>query len=137
MKSVWLIEDGEYSDYRIVGVFSSKENADLMCALCGGIVNKWPLDPAIEQLNAGLWPYDIRMAMDGTTELVARRASLPVDYMTIQLRVWVRTKSPAHKDDPGVQDAINGTVWAESEIHAAKIVNERRIAFLETGVLPG
>ena len=31
MKSVWLVEQGEYSDYNIVGVYSTKEKAK-MCA---------------------------------------------------------------------------------------------------------
>lgn len=26
--SVWVIEQGEYSDYRVVGVYSSRENAE-------------------------------------------------------------------------------------------------------------
>jgi len=30
MAPVWVVEEGEYSDYRVVGVFSSKENAQLI-----------------------------------------------------------------------------------------------------------
>lgn len=31
MKSIWLVESGEYADYNIVGVYSTKEKANI-CA---------------------------------------------------------------------------------------------------------
>ena len=30
-KSVWVIEKGSYSDYRVVGVYSTQERAKLVC----------------------------------------------------------------------------------------------------------
>lgn len=137
MRSVWVIEEGEYSDYHVVGVFTSKENAERVQKLCGGgTVAEWPLDPAIEDLNAGLWPYYICMAMDGTTERIQRRDSISTYRIGNGPSIWRRTQAPAFKNKPGVQDAIDGDVWAESDIHAVKIVNEKRTAYLATGVLP-
>lgn len=135
-KTVWVVEDGEYSDYHVVGVFTSRENAERIKQLCGGEVSEWPIDPAIEELNAGLWPYSVCMAIDGTTERVTRVDTMSYYSLNDGVRLWKRTQAPAYRGTPGVQDAIFGTVWAESEQHAVKIVNEKRTAYLATGVVP-
>jgi hypothetical protein len=136
MKTVWVIEDGEYSDYHVVGVFTSKENAERIRQLAGGTVAEWDMDPAIEELNAGLWPYSVRMAIDGTTERVERQDGLSSYDIGRTVSLWERTKAPAYRDKPGTQDALMGIVWAESDQHAVKIVNEKRTAYLATGVIP-
>ena len=51
MTTVWVIETGEYSDYRVEGVFSTKERAEAVNAKVGGEVSEWPLDPAFNELN--------------------------------------------------------------------------------------
>lgn len=30
MDKVWIVEQGEYSDYSVLGIFSTKENAELV-----------------------------------------------------------------------------------------------------------
>ena len=53
MDKVWVARGG-YSDDEIIGVFSTKENAQIVADLFSGSVVEWPLDPGIEELNAEL-----------------------------------------------------------------------------------
>lgn len=136
---VWVIEQGSYSDYRVVGVYSSAKNAQLVAdRLNAGerygddaTVAKWPLDPAIAEINAGLSQWLVTMAYDGTVEQVRPTTSSSYD-LGGDLGVWQRTKAPAWKGQP-ISDAIHGTTWATDEQHAVKIANERRIQEIASG----
>lgn len=35
-KTIWVVEQGEYSDYRVVGVFSSQESAQVVADKLNG-----------------------------------------------------------------------------------------------------
>ena len=74
-KTIWAIEQGCYSDYHVVGVFTAKENADYICSKINtsenynkATVSAWPLDPAIKELRRGLSLYMVQMQKDGTTD---------------------------------------------------------------------
>jgi hypothetical protein len=139
-KSVWAIEQGTYSDYHVVGVFSSKANADLVAKAVNGSdngeeakVSKWELDPAVSELNAGLSMFYVTMAKDGTTERVAA-AGLVSYYISGEMSVWKRSTAPAYKGTD-TTDAVNCTVWAKDEKHAVKIANEFRTQMIALGKL--
>jgi len=133
MKNVWVIEQGSYSDYGVVGVFSSEKNAQRVCDLINASENcwdkatiaKWPLDPCIEELNQGLSLWQINMPYDGNVTSCVRRTD--IDGYNIKTDLWVheRTKAPAWEGRP-IQDQICGIVWAKDEQHAIKIANEFR-----------
>jgi hypothetical protein len=72
MDKIWVVEEGEYSDYRVVGVFSTKENAELVADKFGGDVAEWPIDPWVDHINHGREPYIVWMERDGTTTRVER-----------------------------------------------------------------
>lgn len=132
-KSVWVIEKGEYSDYRVVGVFTSKENADDMAARINesetygepATVAEWPLDPAIRELRAGFQPYHVWMLRDGTVERCDRTDVSTYDLASASCELWRRSKAPAYKGK-GIEDCLKATVWAKDDKHAIKIVNEMR-----------
>jgi hypothetical protein len=137
---VWVIEQGAYSNYRVVGVFSSKANADLVAKAVNGSdnydeakVSKWELDPAVSELNAGLSMFYVTMAKDGTTERAAA-AGLVSYYISGEMSVWKRSEAPAYKGK-NVQDAVNCTVWAKDGKHAVKIANEFRTQMIALGKL--
>jgi hypothetical protein len=66
--TVWVVARGEYSDYRVVGVFSSQEHAQLIAdainASSGGGFDKAtvaarPLDPGVGWIcETGEWDTD-------------------------------------------------------------------------------
>lgn len=139
-RTVWLVEQGEYSDYHVVGIFSSEENARLIAdAINAGegrgddakIVAR-QLDPAVEELHAGLRQYHVLMRRDGEVEQCRLHEEILVFDLEATARIWERSKARAYEgtDTPDVFDA---TVWARDEKHAVKIVNERRAQMIALG----
>lgn len=63
-KQVWTVEAGDYSDYHVVGVYSTRENAVQICEALSG-ADRWydyevverTLNPGIEAVNEGLVRY--------------------------------------------------------------------------------
>lgn len=138
MASVWAIEEGDYSDYHVVGVFSSKENAEKILALREKenyslpTIAEWVLDPCIPELNSGLTTFRVVMWRDGTTE-----EALPTEVSFYSLRdkavLWKRSTARAYQGSNYKPDCIYHTVWAEDETHAVKIMNEIRTQMIANG----
>lgn len=135
--SVWVIKQWEYSNYRVVGVFSSKENAELVLAAMDNpkaSIAKWPLDPAVKKLRSGWQLWDGRMLRDGTVEHM-ERFPLPrygFGLVASKLEIWRRSTALAFRgeDKP---DCLFGTVWATDREHAVKIFNEQRTKLIALG----
>ena len=131
MKTIWVIEQGEYSDYRVVGLFSSKRNADLVAQHINSnttnermlaTVSEWLLDPAVSELNAGLSRFEVSMCLDGTVQQCdnydIKFGSFGVDS---HVEVW------------GSGTYVHAVVWAKDSTHAMKIVNEQRLQMIASG----
>lgn len=134
-KYIWVIEDGEYSDYHVVGVFSSRKNAELIQAQVGGTIEKWPLDPAVRELSQGYRVFLGEMLYDGTIErMVEHTISQSSIYSTgkDRLYVWYRSQALFYQGK-GVQDCLHGTVLAKDRQHAIKIFNEKRTQLIALG----
>jgi|SRR6185503_5465278 len=129
---VWVIEKGEYSDYSVVGVFSTEENARRVAELTGGSVAEWPLDPNIAEINQGLQVYLVHMLKDGSVEQCKRLELNSYALTTIGVTMWRRSQAPAFRgqDKP---DLMQATVWAKDEEHAIKITNEHRAEWIASG----
>lgn len=130
-KSIWVVEEGDYSDYRVVGVFSSEANARQIAALTGGEVAEWPLDPNIAELNQGLHVYLVQMRKDGTVERRERMQNSGDCLTSIGVSIWRRSQAPAY--GPNTPDVMTAYVWATDETHAIKIVNEHRAEWIASG----
>jgi hypothetical protein len=131
-KSVWVIEQGAYSDYRVVGVFTTKESADKMAALINegesydlAEVDEWPLDPGAEDLNQGRRTFSVQMLKDGTVEKAE-----PCGPSPLNLAGWVTQYTRSHWNP---HSGVNAVVWAADEKHAVKIVNEHRVRIIAQG----
>lgn len=129
MSSIWAIEQGSYSDYHVVGVFDSKEAADKFCALLNvdekydlGEVVEWPLNPHMDEINAGLQQFQVCMDYNGDIERIKETG---VGSYQSELRIWRRTTVPNYRRQK-VNDAVHGHVWAKDITHAVKITNEFR-----------
>lgn len=127
MKSVWCLETGAYSDYHIVGIFTSKENALIVAEamqLGETDVHEWVLNPAVKELNRGMWQWVVLMLRDGTVERITRVPELFSDFEN-KAFVWDRPNVPMYKNK-GISSALQATVWARNPKHATKIVGEIR-----------
>ncbi len=138
MASIWVIEQGVYSDYRVVGVFTSKENAKKVCDFINAKetyekseIAEWPLDPCVDALNAGLTQWIVHMRYDGSTEKLAQQDS--TYDLDGSVSIWRRTTAPAYRDNPAIRDVLTAVVWASDSNHALKIMNERRVQMIASG----
>jgi hypothetical protein len=135
-KTVWVIEDGSYSDYRVVGVYSSKENCERILSLINrdrkgelAEMAEWPLDPCIDSLNSGLDQWRVTMLKDGSVEEVEHYGGA----YDLSAEICVTHRSQWRFLDYPKPDCIQPIVWAENAQHAVKIVNEHRIRMIATG----
>lgn len=139
MKSIWVIEKGSYSDYRVVGVYSTKEGAELVCAKINGeesyepaVVSEWPLDPGMEAINQGLSPFVVHMLRDGTTEKVWMDENDFEYTLNDQPTIWRRSEAPAYQGK-NIPDCLIARVFAKDSQHAIKIANEHRTRMIASG----
>ena len=143
MSKVYIIEQGNYSDYKVVGIFSTMEKAQQIVAIINkgdedgyvrdeATIAERELDPFINELNEGLKLFGVVMDYDGTTE---RCVESGLDYIT-ELRIWGRTSAPAYRHSK-INDAVMGDVWARDVAHAVKIVNEFRAQMIASGKMKG
>jgi hypothetical protein len=135
---VWVVEQGSYSDYHVVGVFSSEKNARQIVALLKEsdcydepTVAFWEMNPGIRDINAGHKLWNVRMLRDGFVESAEGREVSSYNFGG-NVWVWERSKAPAYQgtDTP---DALDATVWAKSAKHAVKIANEHRARLIASG----
>jgi hypothetical protein len=138
VKTVFAIEQGCYSDYRVVGVYSSREAAERVCEVVNAAtsyekatVEEWPLNPGFDGINAGHKQFRVFMHRDGSVEsaelyeLIGHQLE---DYTTI-LR---RSQHPS-THGRNAKDVLLAIVWAKDAHHAIKIVNERRGQMIAMG----
>jgi hypothetical protein len=124
MSKIYLVTEGDYSDYHVCGVFSTKENAQKYIdhfGSSGGAGNsndpdieEFELDSDIELFNTHK-PYFIKMLRDGTVKAAYEEG--------INDFVWRN----AVDGEVNYQQYIMTThVLATSMEHAIKVANERR-----------
>ena len=140
-KSVWVIEKGNYSDYRVVGVYSPEAGARLVCDRINGeasyapaTVAEWPLNPGVEAINKGLSPFVVWMLRDGTTEQVWMDTDDFEYTLNDKPTIWRRSTAPINKGKAIVPpDCLTARVFAKDDKHAIKIVNEYRTQMIAKG----
>lgn len=121
---IWVVTEGEYSDYAIVGTFSTKENAEACIAVLGDCtrVEEWILDAYIPDFRQGLRPWMIWILRDGTVRNANETSDLP------EPDAFYPTNQLAEK-----RDLMQVCVFARDREHAIKIANERRAIHLADG----
>jgi len=134
--SVWLVEDGYYSDYHVLGVFSSQENATKIIEEIGETkesetrIRELKLDQGIFELNDGLHRFYVDMSYEGIAWRVHRVYSVHAPLWG-QISVFKATE--AFSQFHNVADEVRGMVWAKDAEHAVKIANEFRVQEIAEG----
>lgn len=138
MKTIYAVNSGCYSDYRIDALFSTRKLAEeFMASVPDGDYNgieEFELDPpTADLLRRGYSVWDVHMLMNGDTERVDRtdNSKYNVKYASTH-RIWERTKAPAYRGK-GNHDILISMVWAKTEAAAIKIVNEKRTQMIAAG----
>lgn len=122
--TIYVVEEGEYSDYRVVGLFSTRENAEFVAARSKGEVAEWGMDPGVNELRAGMQMWGVHMLRDGATERTWR-CDPDYYYNAASHSIWQRSQAPAYRGQ-NVPDILVANVYARDEEHAVKITNEIR-----------
>lgn len=133
--TLYAVSAGDYSDYRVIAIFSSRELAEeYMQAVSDETYNRieeYELNPPDASfINAGYSVWEVPMLIDGTTERVHRTNSTSFDIGNVGHKIWKRSESI------GLKDVLRSSVWAKTEQHAIKIVNEKRTQMIAEGLWP-
>lgn len=137
---VYLVTTGAY-EFNVIAPFDSIEAAEEFMRLVPGQYNEiqtYKVNPETTMLiKNGYSMCDVIMLKDGTVESVYWREPSPGDSVTVACEnihyLWERTKAPAYRDDPEIQDVIKSRVWAKNKKHAIRIVEKQRAAMVAAG----
>lgn len=114
MKTIYLVTHGDYSDYGVLGVFSSKAKAELAQKLwAADSIAEFELDEMPKHPRGKFW-YCVTMDAAGNTGYGG---------------VKIENATGAHNKEYepyGSDDLICFYMWAKDGTHAVKIANERR-----------
>lgn len=120
---LYVVTEGDYSDYHICGIYSTPEKAERARALYhADSIEEWEQD-AMPDAPEGMTYFAVAMQRDGTTVYVRPRNAdareEEYDWCPTWPTRWVNGKLESI-------DAVEFTMFARDEQHAVKIANERR-----------
>ncbi len=116
MAKVYMVTDGSYSDYRVLGIYSTKAKAEKAKVLfnADNEIDTIDLD-VVPKTPRGMLRWVVTMGHNGDTG-GARRETCEYNYVRASLYVpW-----------GGANAIMQAYVWAKDEEHAVKVANEWR-----------
>lgn len=118
---VYLVTEGDYSDYHVIGVYSTQEKANEAKELhmSTNDLEEYEVDHIAEGYVQGMKKYSIVMDRDGNLLESYYYGPVSAAYGRIS------TATKIH----GL-NGFNTHMWAESMEHAVKIANERRVRII-------
>jgi hypothetical protein len=134
---VYLVGKGEYSDYRICGVFSTPALADEACLLFA--TERKPREILVDEIPAhppGLLPFGVYMLEDGHVRTVVRASIDDGEMKAIPNWHPSGAALPHSGYAPNYCTETAYWVWATDRKHAIKIANEQRAGLLARGIRP-
>jgi len=124
MSVIYVVTEGEYSDYHIVGLYSSEETAAAAAQKCdGGRVEEYELDGNADLVARGYWVYSVVMDIDGNTAQVYEYGAPGSVSSEGYICKW-------HSDETL---HLSAKVCAKSKEHAVKIANDKRAQIIALG----
>jgi hypothetical protein len=119
LKTIYIITEGEYSDYHVKGAALTKEGAYAFVAKFGGDIEE--IQDQTPHLKAGYNFYNVLMEKDGGIRKVSQQEETYWCNLYFYDQLWgERLKTPV----------LSTYCWAKDDKHAIKIVNERRTQIL-------
>jgi len=116
---VYVVTTGQYSDYGITAICSTKEMGEYANLLYGDEANgvdEWEVDE-LPKHPEGKLPFTVQMKESGDSEV--KRESIG----------YFKEKCEPYGDD----ETFCFDVWAKDEQHAVKIANEKRVQLIANG----
>lgn len=121
-QKVYLIVDGEYSSYHIVGVYSTLGNAEKMLEYVSGEIEEWTLDAGLDKIHAGRKLTYIEIRRDGSVDKIMHNNGTDVSA----------TLFFAGFHEP----VLLLKCWAKDFAHAVHIAGEARRVLLAENLWP-
>ena len=120
MNTIYIVTSGEYSDYRIVGVFSTKEIAQLAIgAGHGDEIEEYEIDKYADYARRGIGAYRVHIGIDNA------------DIHTIRAIDMADTTDEEKEPSPSFDgQSLIVLAYATDERHAAKIAMEKRAMWI-------
>lgn len=129
MKHIWLVTDGDYSDYHIEGAFSTRAKAltAIVNRLVGGQIERFELDSHLNSASAplkkppqrpkGRYLYHVEFR-GGKTEVRREGPERECNALSGNQVGWFA--------ETGWEDAVEVTLWAPNRAAAVKVASEKR-----------
>ena len=121
-KKIYVVTSGEYSDYRIEAMFTSKRVAEKFADngtdFDAAEVETYTLNEGADKIRQGLKHFNLEMDRDGTALFIGNR--LPSAHVRTRI-LAAYTYGDTYKPR-----RLEMSVWAKDKNHAAKIANEKR-----------
>ena len=126
---IFIVTSGEYSDYGINAVFSTKENAEKYIGTIYSSdrieIEEWGVDEdmaLINKIRSGeIAVYMVSMFKNGNIEKIKKEEPLAVRWIKVAL---------AGEYSLWTENRLGMWVIAKNEKHAIKIVNEKRVQLI-------
>jgi len=120
--TIWLVSDGSYSDYHVLGIYSTHELAVAAKEAHNAYneIEEWELDQ-IPPGPPGLFYWHVAMDRAGNSTSAKRVSNVRATPFSC---AWA-----PYRDN----DRVSFFAWAADEQHAVKIANERRTALIASG----
>ena len=133
MSKIYVVTEGEYSDYHVVAVFDNKDEAEQYAHIMAkSDVEEYELNPELPTwINPNLQLYYVWMQENGDSTCYQRSYDLNNKEKYPQIHWDEKYRYPSGWVDKvfeGYQMLI--TVQAKDEKHAVKIANEKRIQLI-------
>lgn len=142
-KTIYIVTDGEYSDYQIVAVFDDEALAEAFRQHFGyehGL-EEFTLNPATREVREGVTVYEVHMAKDGDVRGPVKSGGY-FDLPATEVSIWgYDHRSNQWTSIPYMRkhewwNTLFVRCWAKDERHAIKIANEKRAEWLALGKWP-
>lgn len=125
---VYIVSTGSYSDWMILGIYSTQEKAEKARAdyNAENDIKEYAVDE-FPQIPDGLRPYCVIMTcVGGVLERPTQAVPAAVGRWRDEWVPYSISKAPE-------KQAVLFCVWARDEEHAVKIANDRRAQLIATG----
>lgn len=135
MGKVYIVSEGSYSAYCVVGIFTSRELAEKMKSVMreANDIEEFPIDELNPKIAQGYKLYYVEcMDRDGNCGQIYLGDGY--DYNEVLYNMNNKNYGRGHHNRENEEQYWNFTIWAKDETHAVKIANEYRIQLIETGL---
>lgn len=135
---VFVLTTGDYSDYRIVGAFTSAEKATKFAVDIGleedCTVEFYQLNPTKYHPGSNMVLWEIDILRDGTTTSAYDWKNPPEEESAWQKE---EVELRHYADRRGSSTSLHVVKWVRSREHIVKIANDLRLQLIATGGWPG